>query len=90
MLGSDPHFWLKMQQAQQWKSWSGYAFEIICLKHVAQIKQALGIASVLTQESPWSYLPVRTTEQGAQIDLIIDRSDNCINLCEIKFLQWLV
>ncbi|MFZ4099266.1 MAG: AAA family ATPase [Chlamydiia bacterium] len=85
VLGNDPDYWLKMQQSTRWKSWSGYAFESLCLKHVAQIKRALGIAAVLTSESQWAYRPRDPSEKGAQIDLIIDRGDDCINLCEIKF-----
>lgn len=84
-LGNDQDYWLKMNSDPQWKTWSGYAFESICFKHVAQIKKKLGIAAVLTTESQWSYRPKDKSEKGAQIDLIIDRKDDCINLCEIKF-----
>jgi hypothetical protein len=48
-----------------------------------QIKRALGIAGVLTENSLWRYSP--KNEQGAQIDLLLDRQDLCINVCEIKF-----
>lgn len=85
LLGNDADYWLKMQRAARWKSWSGYAFESLCLKHVAQIKRALGISAVLTHESQWAHRPRDHQEVGAQIDLIIDRKDDCINLCEIKF-----
>ncbi len=85
LLGSDKDYWLKMQNDPHWKIWSGYAFESICFKHIAQIKKALGISGVLTTESQWFYRPKNKSEKGAQIDLIIDRSDDCINLCEIKF-----
>lgn len=84
-LGNDKDYWLKMHNDSHWKSWSGYAFESICIKHIAQIKRALGISSVLTNESQWSYKSKSRAEKGAQIDLIIDRKDDCINLCEIKF-----
>lgn len=85
LLGNDGDYWLKMQNDSRWKIWSGYAFEGICFKHIAQIKKALGIAGLLTIESQWSYKPKGNSEEGAQIDLIIDRKDDCINLCEIKF-----
>ncbi len=85
VLGYDQDYWLKMQNDARWKSWSGYAFESICFKHIAQIKKALGISAVLTTESQWSYRPKDKSERGAQIDLLIDRKDDCINLCEIKF-----
>ncbi len=85
VLGNDKDCWLKMQNDPRWKTWSGYAFESICFKHIAQIKKALGISAVLTNESQWSYRPKDKSEKGVQIDLIIDRKDDCINLCEIKF-----
>ncbi|SJZ62643.1 AAA family ATPase [Sediminibacterium ginsengisoli] len=76
--------WDKMSGSPSWRAWSGYAFESICLKHVEQIKRALGIPAVLTQESAWRYVPGKG-EDGAQIDLLIDRQDNCINICEMKY-----
>lgn len=85
VLGNDKDYWIKMSSNPHWKTWSGYAFESICFKHIAQIKKKLGISAVLTSETQWSYRPKDKSEKGAQIDLIIDRNDDCINLCEIKF-----
>lgn len=51
------------------------------------MKQALGIAGVETTEAAWSYRPASDAMRGAQIDLLIDRRDDCINLCEMKFSQ---
>jgi len=76
--------WHKIVTGQSYNSWSGYAFEAICQKHVQQIKQALGIGAVYTETSGWRYIP-RNGDKGAQIDLLLDRQDHCINLCEIKF-----
>ncbi|MCF6356709.1 MAG: AAA family ATPase [Draconibacterium sp.] len=71
---------------QQWKSWSGFAFESVCMKHVKQIKHALGISGVLTTES--SFIKRGTQQnEGFQIDLLIDRNDNSINICEMKFYE---
>ena len=81
---SGNNIWLKISAGPSWKSWSGFAFENICIKHTSQIKSALGIAAVNTQESVWRYVPGKG-EKGAQIDLLIDRQDNCINICEMKF-----
>ena len=67
-----------------WKSWSGIAFESVCMKHETALKAALGIGSVHTETSMWRYRPAKD-EHGAQIDLLIDRRDHCINVCEIKF-----
>jgi hypothetical protein len=76
--------WHKIVTGQSYNSWSGYAFEAICQKHVPQIKQALGIGAVYTETSGWRYIP-KNGDKGAQIDLLLDRQDHCINLCEIKF-----
>ncbi|TAM99084.1 MAG: ATP-binding protein [Chitinophagaceae bacterium] len=76
--------WTKLSSGSSWESWSGMAFERICLKHVAQIKQALGISGVLSEESVWRYKAGKNSN-GAQIDLLIDRRDHCINVCEIKY-----
>lgn len=71
-------YWLKQQRKPAWFTWAGYSFENICLAHVEKIKAALGLAGVSTQASSWA-------NAHAQIDLLIDRADHCINLCEIKF-----
>lgn len=82
----DKDHWIRMHQSQKWRSWSGYAFEMVCLKHIQQIKNALGISGVHTTESKWHFRPTKgSTEVGAEIDLVIDRQDRCINLIEIKY-----
>lgn len=85
LQGIENNYWEKVQASQAWHIWAGYAFENICLKHVSKIKEALEIGGVLTQESHWQYSAQNKTERGAEIDLVIDRADQCINLCEIKF-----
>ena len=66
------------------RAWHGIAFEEVCWQHMAQIKQALGIGGVQTSLSAWN---VRGDDgkEGVQIDLLITRSDNVVNLCEMKF-----
>lgn len=76
--------WLRISESPTWTSWSGYAFEAICLKHTDQIKTALGIASIYVEESVWRHVPGKG-KVGAQIDLLLDRGDRCINICEMKF-----
>ena len=76
--------WLRQMNSQSYTSWSGFAFESVCLKHTPQIKKALGIEDVHTQVSTWRHIAVKG-KQGAQIDLLLDRADRCINVCEIKF-----
>ncbi len=77
--------WLRLHGTPAWHAWSGYAFEALCLKHVPQIKHALGISGVQTTQSDWRYRARDKEDKGAQIDLLIDRQDGVINACEIKF-----
>jgi hypothetical protein len=78
--------WIKQRQSPAWRAWSGYAFEGICLKHSTRLKVALGIAGVQTTESPWQHSGSKGGT-GAQIDMLIDRADGTINLCEMKFSE---
>jgi uncharacterized protein len=76
--------WTDVTTAGQWNAWKGYAFEGLCFRHVPQIKRALGISGVNTTESSW-VLKGTAQLKGAQIDMLLDRKDNCINLIEAKF-----
>lgn len=76
--------WNHLSQTQTAKAWAGYAFENACLKHLPQIKKALGIAGVYAQSSTFLQKG-GGSEQGTQIDLVLDRNDQTINLFEIKF-----
>jgi len=75
--------WLRLSAAPSWHSCSGTAFESLCMKHTKQIKNALGISGVYTEESIWRHSV--KSDSGAQIDLLLDRADFCISLCEMKF-----
>jgi uncharacterized protein len=79
--------WLKKRASPRFRSWSGLAFENICLRHVPAIKRALGIGAVETEDAPWIHRPSDPEDQGVQIDLVIDRADQSINLCEMKFAE---
>lgn len=83
----DEEWWLHNYNSRSVESWQGVAFELVCLLHLRQIKMKLGIAGISTSASSWRYVPRNgsITDRGAQIDLVIDRSDHCINLCEMKF-----
>lgn len=74
----DPQFWQHNQNSPSVNSWRGFAFENVCADHVWQIKFALGISGVHTETFSWR-------GRESQIDLIIDRDDRLINLCECKF-----
>jgi hypothetical protein len=76
--------WTAFTSTQSWISWCGIAFEHLCLKHVQQLKQELGISGLHTEHYVWRHTP-KDQDLGAQIDLLIDRADQCINICEIKF-----
>ena len=82
--GYTTSFWMENHTSQSIVSWRGYAFEEVCLRHILQIKEALGIRGVSTRQSSWS---VRGDDEkdGTQIDLLIERSDHIVNLCEMKF-----
>ncbi|MEM7372026.1 MAG: ATP-binding protein [Bacteroidota bacterium] len=76
--------WKNFSQTPTYNAWSGYAFENICLKHLPQIKQSLGISGIYSTHSSY-YHPGSEDMDGCQIDLLIDRNDKIINLFEIKF-----
>ncbi len=85
--GASDGVWMRRQGTPAWRAWSGLAFEATCLKHVWAIKAALGIAGVETEEGAWEHRPDGTHRDGAQIDLVIDRADRSMNLCEMKFSE---
>jgi hypothetical protein len=78
--------WISKSTSASWMVWSALAFENICIKHIPQIKKALGISGIYTEHSIWRYKPQLSSDlKGAQVDLLFDRNDKCINLIEIKF-----
>ena len=79
-----PNYWQIAGKSASVVSWMGLAFEDLCWNHVKQIKRALGIEGVITQESPWN-IPSDALHNGAAIDLIINRDDRYICMCEMKF-----
>jgi predicted AAA+ superfamily ATPase len=82
--------WLSKHNTPAWYNWTGYAFEAICLKHVTQIRKALFIPKGALAGS-WRYQKQggqdRVSSEGAQIDLLFDRKDGVVTLCEIKYSQ---
>lgn len=89
------NYWQKMQTTSNYYSWCGYAFEIVCLNHLDQIVHALGIDGSINTPCSWTYKPTKgisldnqvddDLKHGAQIDLLIDRSDQTITICEMKY-----
>jgi uncharacterized protein len=75
---------LSLSNSPVWNSWCGYAFENTCIYHLAQIKNALGISGIHTEN--YGFFQKGNKEfEGTQIDWLIDRSDNIIHLVEMKF-----
>ncbi len=79
-----PGMWQQLAASQSYKIWAGYAFETLCHKHINGIKNALNITAVYTEISSL-YVAGSSKQEGFQVDLLMDRKDDCINLCEIKF-----
>lgn len=83
---NDEHFWSNSVQSSLYHNWCGLSFERICLLHIPQIKQKLGIQGILSNTYSWSS---KSNEElglpGVQIDMLIDRNDQVINLCEMKY-----
>ena len=76
--------WQSFEQTPSYRTWSGYAFESICLKHIKEIKKALSILGIFSTTSTF-YHKGAEGMAGCQVDLLIDRNDKVINLCEIKW-----
>ena len=83
---TDEHFWENQTGTPRIHAWCGLAFERVCLEHIDQIKMALGISGVLTEVNGWSCRnDIEKGIHGSQIDLLLVRKDQVINLCEMKY-----
>jgi len=83
----EKEYWKTLSQTPKWFSWAGYAFESVCYKHLNQIRRALDLSPTAIPNS-WRYTPEKNDHaevSGAQIDLLFDRQDNSITVCEIKY-----
>ena len=80
----DSRFWIHNIVSPHVNTWRGFAFEEVCFNHIPQIKKALNILGVSSSQSSWTLKGDDDTE-GVQIDLLINRKDNVVNLCEMKF-----
>jgi hypothetical protein len=87
----DEEWWSHNYTSHAVEAWQGFSFELLCFAHLKQIKQKLGISGISTSASSWRYVPNKNAlsnvpkPQGTQIDLLIDRGDRVINICELKF-----
>lgn len=83
---NDASFWQHSQNLPALNNWRGLAFEEVCFMHVQAIKNALGVGNVLSVESAWN-VHGNDGAKGAQMDLIISRNDNVVNVCEMKYIS---
>lgn len=82
---TDERFWLSTIASPAQAAWRGLAFERLCLLHLRQIRESLGIGAVHVEAYGWSFRGNDVYPDGVQIDLVLDRADNIINLCEMKY-----
>lgn len=78
MAGRRPRSWQNVRTSPRWRAWTGLAFESVCLRHPRAIERALGISGVETNVGAWLHA-------DAQIDMLIDRADDVVTICEMKF-----
>ena len=79
---TDEHFWENSINSPKQNTWYGLAYERLCMAHIPQIKEALGIQRIRTEYYSWRS---KESVPAAQVDLIIERADQIISLCEIKY-----
>lgn len=88
--GQDDHFWSNISEGKH-SNWTGHAFEMLCLHHIPQIKRKLGITGVETNIFSWQTKALTdkdgTKWPGTQIDMLLERADHTINICEMKFVN---
>ncbi|MDR1766053.1 MAG: ATP-binding protein [Lachnospiraceae bacterium] len=80
----NPHYWSELAESPVRSAWCGFAFERVCLAHTRQLKEALGISHIRTSVCSWRS-EGKAQPHGVQIDLVIDRADHVVDLCEMKF-----
>lgn len=84
---NNAHYWSNSYGKPNYNTWAGLAYERVCMQHEQQIKEALGIAGIDTSVYSWTYRAKTKSEKGAQIDMLIDRGDDVINVCEMKYYK---
>lgn len=79
--------WLNTMKSPAYLSWTGYSFETVCFKHFEQIQRTLGLEKIACKTANWSFKTNTDDKTGAQIDLLFDRADDAITICEIKYVD---
>ncbi|MGK5084437.1 ATP-binding protein [Bdellovibrionota bacterium FG-1] len=86
--GTPSRYWMQKRGTPAWRSWAGFTFEGVCLKHASKIQSALGLDSGECEIGTWRYMPPKKSkESGAQVDLLFDRADSVVTLCELKYSE---
>ncbi|NGX48265.1 MAG: hypothetical protein K1000chlam3_01656 [Chlamydiae bacterium] len=81
-------YWKNLVKMPKVSSWAGFAFENVCLKHIHQIQKALKLEKIACRTGAWRFVPKKEKmDEGAQIDLLFDREDGVVTLCEIKYSE---
>jgi len=83
----DPNFWMNSVGGPKLANWEGQSFERLCILHIDQIKKALGISGIGCEVYSWRTRASEDKDKGAQIDLVLERQDGNVNLCEMKFYR---
>ena len=78
-------YWEEFINTPKYNSWAGFAFENICFTHINQVRDALKLEKIPCDISSWRYVPKSKKENGCQIDLLFDRRDGAVTICEIKY-----
>lgn len=84
-VNGDEHFWTSQLNTRIHYEWAKRAFERVCIQHLSQIKAALGFSGIISSVHSWVYRPQKTSDSSVQLDLLIDRNDQTINLCEMRY-----
>lgn len=82
---STQNYWITRRNSPAWYAWAGYAFENVCWRHLNALVAEMGLGAVHVVVSQWRHLAANKADRGAQLDMIIDRADRVINLCEMKY-----
>ena len=82
---TDENYWQNTAMSHAQATWRGLAFEHVCMQHISQIRKALGISGMHTEAYAWAHKADETFPNGAQIDMMLDRADNVVNVCEMKY-----
>jgi len=81
------NYWFGVQSSPAYRAWAGNSFEALCFKHIENIQKKLGVESLVTGVGSWRYIPKKGQKEsrGIQVDMLFDRRDGVIQLCEIKY-----